>query len=234
LEQKYSAIEGKASTVLDYVISAAKEDKYIILTNDERRTIDEFIWCQMVRVPDVHNCIPLMTDFHPVYIDALKGALKRYETEKRPLADDERAFFDRHDQEMRIKKNIMNRTLNEGDFEEAIGLIKRIGLHVCLIGIPNTSFVIGSNPITTSRHDGRQLFADPDDQLWFPISSDLAICLTGTISYKRRLVLQDSYIRNVRIINGAIFEQSSIVAAASKDLISSLASRHRKKHKKKM
>jgi hypothetical protein len=228
LEQKYSAIESKASTVLDYVISAAKADNDIDLTTGMRRTIDEFIWCQMTRVPDVHECI--LPDFYQLYT----GHLKQYETERRPLSDDERAFFHTPDQEARIKKNIMNRTLKEGDYEEVINLINSIGLQVCMIGVANKSFVIGSNPITTSGHDGRELFADPDDQLWFPISSDIAICLTGTISSKRRLSLRDEvYIRNVSVINQAVFEQSSIVAASSKDLISSLSSRHRK-HKKKM
>ena len=95
---------------------------------------------------------------------------------------------------------------------------KRIGVAVIRNPKPRRSFVIGSNPVVKMSNPGRSHLADPTVEVWLPLARDVAV--TPCPGERDKVISAND--RHIRAINKGIFQQSTVVAGCSRELIESV------------
>ena len=205
-------LEGQANEVIKKIIQVARRGELPSLTTSEKETWDEFCHCQFLRTPERRNYFQSITP----------DALYYFESEIRPLSDDEREKLNAPQEQHRFGNNTWVKIVGtpDGELLEILSNKKDIGIGIILN--PTRSFIIGSNAIFFSAPPNRQTnHSDSDVGTMFPISHDLIVA-TGGIHGEAGLVEMND-ILGIRQINKAIFNQSDMIAGRSRELIKSLA-----------
>lgn len=208
-----SRLESDASPVIEKIVSAARRGGPPSLSLTERGIWAAFTYVQFKRVPE-------MREMHKEEIFQEIRREIDFMRQFRRFADHELSVL--HDEEKmeRLWRNISIQGVQKPLSKEGteIFLEKRIGVAVIRNAKPKRSFVIGSNPIVRMSHPERSHLADATVELWLPLARDVAVSPCPGES--------DSVIsvndRHIRAINRSVFEQSTVIAGCSRDLIESL------------
>lgn len=211
LESDLSVLEGKASPIIDKMVSMARNDKEPGLTREERSVWDMYLYTQWKRVPDVHDQVAVLAG-DPSEWDEIFAELK--------------VMFPDHDEQidqLRHDPEEMRRLIKDGTAAairfspgEVLKVLAGRGVIVARVAVLGASLAIGSRPVLRFGGDLR----DPNTEMWLPVASDVVVGIGG---YGRKERLE--HLTNQSAIdqlNQATAEQSTSFAAASKELIVSL------------
>ena len=102
-----------------------------------------------------------------------------------------------------------------------MGVLERRGIGILQVRRPKKSFIVGSRPVVKLTPGGRTDLEDTVVEMWMPIASDVAAGV-GLGGGRISLFFLDAE-KPIRQLNAAIASQSSIIAAASRALVRSVA-----------
>lgn len=214
MERTLNKLETLADPVIEHIVQAARRGEVPRLSNEQ---LD--IWCyffaiQWRRVPDLHLTV---TPDHEVSasFDKLIAELRTTQ----PHLEGELDQLSEPHERRRMIKNARVGVLETVSFEVMDALRSR-GLLIGVIGQPEKRFVLASRPVTKLTRLGATDVRHPQCELWLPVASDIVIGLgqgRGMESLGR--VTPDQ----VRHLNLAAAEQSTVFASASAALTRSLA-----------
>ncbi len=172
-----------------------------------------FLFHQWKRSPDVQR------RFFAKFDQIVPEFVERFENEHRALTVEERAMLESPEMMQRIQNNVRVSSMADRGERVERALAMR-GIAIAALHHPRKSFVIGTNPVVRFPPGGIPL-TDPRVELWLPIASDVAVCSYGEPKSERIFPSLDA--AQVRTLNRTIFEQSTVIAARSPELIASLA-----------
>lgn len=203
-------LEGKASPVIEKIVSAARQGDPAKLSPDQKDIWVEFTYIQFKRVPErrekhkeeIFQEIRREIDFI--------GQFRRFTDHELSILDDEETME-------RLWRNISIQSVQKPLSKEGaeIFLEKGIGVAVIRNPKPKRSFVIGSNPVVKMSNPERPHLADPTVELWLPLARDVAVSPCPGESDK----VVSANDRHIRTINKSIFQQSTVIAGCSRELI---------------
>ena len=197
-ETDFSKLERETAEILRKIIEAARARKLPGLTPSEKKTLDWFLLCQWMRVPDrsdpaVERILEKVSFRHPRIED---------------FSDEERARFKREIRVIGMTRGIKSPS------KKILSVLERKGL---AIGIPreeNEGFVIGSNPVLKTP-PGYYLFGRIV-QIWLPIAFDVAVTPYFPRGVEDFIEFEEEGIRS---FNKEVFEQSNAIAGNSEELV---------------
>jgi hypothetical protein len=217
LERHYADLEGRASPVVDKIVTCARNGRRPHLSAKERAIWDLVFYHQWKRVPDVRDQI-----FDRMDIDStVKEAAQLFEALARPLTPREARDLQDPRWIARIKQNATVSALAHSS-QDVLDVLAQKGICIAVIRKPHKAFVIGSRPVVKLTHRGREHLADATVEVWLPIAYDIIVGpapITPTDELLRD-IWEDSIIR---CLNRATFIQSTAVAGKSQKLVASLA-----------
>lgn len=216
VEKDFSVLESNADAVIEKIVSAARAGVVPGLTTEEKEIWNHFLYYQFKRTPDFHTANNTLANF-----DAhLDRSIIEFERTRRPLTNTERANFQEPDFRERMKKNSWVLAVAKPG-PEVLTVLRGKGLRVTLLEKLNKSFIISSFPIVRFAEFKNTHLSDPGVEMWFPIASDVAVSVAPWPGGVERLsIMSDD--RHIRIINEALYKQSTIIASRSEELIGSL------------
>ena len=216
LEKHFAKLEGTTNPIIEKIVSAVRSGKMPGLTRNEKALLDLFLYYQWKRVPDFETSLDIFADFE----DVLGRAVEKFERTCRALRGDERANLKNPETLARIKQSAKLKSLADPG-QNVQQLLSRKGLAIAVIGRPNKSFIIGSQPVAKFTLPGRAHLSDPTVEIWLPIAHDVAITPAPQRGNETIAVIRDDKL--IRHINTGICGQSTIIAGRSEALIKSLA-----------
>lgn len=203
-------LEGKAGPAIEKIVSAARRGDTPNLSVAEKDVWVEFTYIQFKRVPERRekNKEEIFEEIRRE-IDFI-GQFRR-------IADHELSILDDEETMERLWRNISIQSVQRPLSREGaeIFLEKRIGVAVIRKPKPKRSFIVGSNPVVKMSNPGRSHLADPTVELWLPLARDVAV--TPCPGERDKVVAAND--RHIREINKSIFQQSTVIAGCSRDLI---------------
>ena len=206
-------LDGKANPVIAKIVSAARRGNPPNLSPDEKDFWMKFSYIQFKRVPE-------RREKHKEEIFQEVRREIDFIGQFRPFSDSELSILEDDEKMERLWRNISIQSVQEPLSKEGaeIFLEKRIGVAVIRNPKPKRSFVIGSNPVVQMSHPERFHLADPTAELWLPLARDVAV--SPCPGESDRVVSAND--RHIRAINRIVFEQSTVIAGCSRDLIESV------------
>jgi hypothetical protein len=214
LENVYAKLEGSTAVILASLISAARNGEAVVLTSEDRRIIDKFIYHLWRRTPDVFDrMFPAESDQEAISL--IEVALR--EKQHQLIIDDI--------EKLRIPgnaKRIINNTRLEvlqAERPEILGAFSEFELHVVVVADRRSSFIVGSYPVLALNGEKLSTFVSTGTEIWVPIAPDVALCLCSPLSFQ--IVAADQAL--VRKVNEMIVARSSSIASHSEALLRSLA-----------
>ncbi len=213
LEHQFAELEGKATPVLDSLISSALARKFPILTPDDRDTLNRFFLQQYRRVPEF--LAPHKEN------KELKKELDHYdelivEASKKCPDMNVSSFIGNTAQKRLVQHAIVKTLSNENT--ESLRAIARMGLALLVTKKATKAFIIGSRPALKFNEPGRASLDCSEVELWLPISSEVALCFNHQVDGG----IFEATDGTIRWLNKAIARESRIIAGRSRALISSL------------
>jgi len=209
-ETKLADIEYRASPIIEKIIANARMWKFSQLTSVERDTFVLFFLQLWTRLPSMRD----RTALNQVKSERDQQAYRDF---KGMSATDQ---IDRAEMGKFIGKEMWTRSIQDpGEFMEDVVLpiLRSMSLGVAVAQRGQSGFVIGSDPVLRIR---REFDLDhPDIQLWLPLAHDVAVFLV----HDNQEILGGLDDQDIQNFNRDIFEQSTIVASRSRELIESLA-----------
>ena len=206
-------LEGKAGPVIEKIVSAARRGDTPNLSVAEKDVWVEFTYIQFKRVPERRekNKEEIFEEIRRE-IDFI-GQFRRNADHELSILDDEETME-------RLWRNISIQSVQQPLSREgaAILLEKRIGVAVIRKLKLKRSFIVGSNPVVKMSNPGRSHLADPTVELWLPLARDVAV--SPCPGERDKVVYAND--RHIREINKSIFQQSTVIAGCSRELIESL------------
>lgn len=214
METALSRFEGESELVMARIVEAARAGARPSLCADELTTWLRFFFLQWKRVPDLH-----LTVTTPEDADAL---LDEIFAEARELFPDHGAELDRLSQPAERARAIKNARVDglRGMSVEVFEAMQSRGLGIVRITRADKRFIVGSRPVVKLTHPGKTSLRHPECELWLPIASDVMV---GLGRGKGTETLVDCTPDNIRHINLAIAQQSTMFASGSTALTQSLA-----------
>jgi len=214
-EKYFNTLETRAEIVLKKIVSAAEARILPKLTAEERDTWHHFMYHQWVRVPEQYKS--LWPENHAGAV--IDEQIEEFTKTVRPLTSAEETMLaDEHHRKRLIKNALIQSLIIPG--KRAIEVLQEIGLGIAVIPRNNKAFIIGSIPMVRFGPSMDSDLRSPGVELWFPISSKVAVCPVGPARSERLILIQKD--RQIRAINTAIFRQSQLVAGHSRPLIISI------------
>ncbi len=212
LEGRLSRLEGAAETVLNRIVEAARGNQTPSLTATELAIWLRYFVIQWKRVPDLH--LTITTDAEA------EADIRRLIAELRQVLPNRGAELDALEAPNAIRRTVQNARVSSlerigGDVKQAL-LARGLGIVCCP---PGKRFVLASRPVAKFSLPGRGDLRNPEVEMWLPVAEDVAAGL-GTGPGTERLVR--ATVDQVRHINLTLFEQSTIIASASRTLLRSL------------
>ena len=206
-------LEGKASPVIEKIVNAARRGHLPSLSPVEKDIWVMFSYVQIKRVPETRE---------KYKEEVIQEVLREIDFigQFRPFTDPELSILDDEETMERLWRNSSIHSVRVR-FEKGVFEIlseKRIGVAVIRKPKPKRSFVIGSNPVVKMSHPERSHLADSTVELWLPLARDVAVSPCPGESDKV-ISVND---RHIRTINRSIFQQSTVIAGCSRELIESL------------
>lgn len=203
-------LESDASPVLEKIVNAVRRGQTPNLSSDEKDIWVKFFYILFARVPDrIDKASDVVRQIVLAKID--------FASQLRPLNDLELS--------VRNSPETMNKHLKNGGIQnlpmstsgKVFEFLAETRNVVAVINKPNLerSFVIGSNPVVRASYPEGFHIADPDAEVWLPLASDVAVSPwpgenDEVISANDRLI---------RAINRSVFEQSTVIAGCSREVI---------------
>ena len=208
LEIRFSKLESEVSPIIDRIVDCALSGKKPELSDVQLNRWNNFVSYQQKRAPDAFERMGVTQ----TYPDDLLRRVDEIERDIRPLTDQEKKDIFSY----RMYQNVVvaARGTNEGFVLEAL---TRRGLAIAILDSPKRSFIIGDYPLARL---GRNSLNHPQCELWFPVSSKVAVSPWGEASSETIIALNREQVRRM---NNVIWEQSNIIAGRSDRLIRSLA-----------
>lgn len=214
LERYLATLENEANRLIERIVVAARNSLLPKLTNDEKAIWDLFFYYQLKRVPDVYDDIDIVNDFE----NYIQQRLAKFEKKYRPVTAEERTHMQDPLVLARMKQNAKVMAITYPG-KEMLGILRNKGLGIAITHKPRKSFVIGSRPIVKLTYPGREHLSDPSVEMWFPIARDVAVTPALPKGEEKLVAIKDF---DVRAINASIYEQSTLIAGRSEELIRSL------------
>ncbi len=206
LEDAFGRVEDKAARIIKKIVTAARSGKNPNLSLQERTAWDIYVQGQFKRVPDHLNPLSVGAD------EELDRILAEFQRERGvTVGPDDRA---------KIARNARNDALGLVDPDVA-AFLARLGLVVAVIDIPKKAFILGSSPLVSYPRPGLTKLGPRE--WWLPITSGVAVSPGGRPDSERVVRVTDA--RAIRRFNEIVWEQSTMVAGCSRELIASLVSR---------
>ena len=206
------SIEGPAKSVLNKIMHSGRKGVVPRLKKSEKRIWDEFLFCQLTRLPKSLNSIDGS--------EILSSVLEDFERDIRPLTVDERRIYSDPEQQRMLTQNAWSKVVSEpgGEF---INVLEKKGLLICVIRNHKKSFIIGDSPDIRATHKGITDLTHPEVRILFPVSHDIVITQGNKKREEKIAPLSDTML--IRQINEVVYRQSEVIAGRSSELISSLA-----------
>jgi len=217
LEHYYADLECLANAIIEKIVTSARYGHKPHFTAQERDIWDYFFYNQWKRVPDFQRKF-FQTD---KFESQLKAAAAAFETNYRPLTQDEERDLQDPAWLERVKQNAKIHALTRSS-PRILAFLKEKGLGIAIIRKPGKSFVVGSFPVVKLAYPGRQHPADPTAEIWLPVAHDVAVS-PAPVPSRVELLIEIHADSPVRAINAAIFKQSTAIAGRSQRLIASLS-----------
>ena len=217
LEYWFSELEGDANKIIEKIVTEARQGIRPFLPFEDRRILDLFFYYQWKRVPDMHGSFYVDHQFH----QSVEESLKRFEDIYRLLTDEERKDFNDPDFLKRFKQNVKVGVIGAPS-SPILGILAQKGLGIGVIKKQNKSFILGSFPVVKLALPGRTHPMDPTVEIWLPVAHDVVIC-PAPIAPTEELVVPITEMQHIRRLNEAIYKQSTVIAARSSILVSSLS-----------
>jgi hypothetical protein len=216
LESWFAELESETNSIIEKIVTSARAGREPGLSPEERRVWDLFFYYQWKRAPELIETTASISDFDT----ALHDMIDEFEETVRPLTQSEREDFQNPPTIKRMRQNAIVRSVADPG-RRVLPELGKNALAILITRKIKKSFVLGSRAIVKLTNRERTNLSDPSVEVWLPVASDVAICLTSG-SPRERLVdcSDDQHIRN---LNRATFKQSRIVAGRSQALIASLA-----------
>lgn len=210
LEKWYNRLETKTAPVVKRLIAAAEAQKPPQLTVPERKIWFNFVYHQQKRAPDAFSRLGLVASLP----DDLPHAIAEYERRAGRLSDEERAEVLSEAGIRRLTQLASVKARGEPS-QEVVDVLAARGLAIAWITSPKKSFVLGDHPMARMGVDASLA----GTELWFPISSRVAVSPFGKPNSEVNVALDD---RQVRRTNEIIWTQSNVIASRSAQLLRSL------------
>ena len=208
--QFLAPLESDASPVIEKIVNAARRGQPPGLSSDEKDIWVKFSYNQFVRVPETRET------YKEEIFQELRSELD-FIGQFRPFTDSELSILDDEETMERLWRNSTIQSVRMTHAKEVFDILseKRIGVAVIRKPKPKRSFVIGSNPVVKLSHPERSHLSDPTVEVWLPLARDAAVTPCPGESDKV-ISLQD---RHIKSINKSIFQQSTVIAGCSRELI---------------
>ncbi len=202
-------LEGKASPVIERIVSAARRGDPPNLSPDEKDVWVRFSYNQFVRVPEKRE------KYKEEILEEIRNEID-FIRQFRPFTDRELSILDDEERLERLWRNSSVQNARVTSVKVA-GVLseKRIGVAVIRNPKPKRSFVIGSNPVVKMSNPGRSHLADPTVEVWLPLARDVAV--SPCPGERDKVVSAND--RHIRAINTSVFKQSTVIAGCSRELI---------------
>jgi hypothetical protein len=215
LEAAFSDLESRAEPIVEKLVKAGRASVAPNLSASETQLWHEFFYAQWRRVPDIHNRVVYEGEIED-YIDFLADRFRQIA----PHRAAELAELETPEGRRRIVQNARVDTLSKQS-TEVLCLLEERGLAVVAIRNLRKQFVVGSAPVVKLTTKRSSHIAALTTEVWLPVASDVMVGV-GIGKGKESVRKIDSG-EVVRRINQAIAGQSSVIAAASRALVESLA-----------
>ncbi len=220
LEEKYSKIETKIQPVFEKIFQNVRSAILPKFTDHELDTLIEFVYTQYRRVPDFHEQHYSDQNFNDVISEQLQ---------KIPEEDPQKEEFRQIHQKIltagpyrnffKQKVKVKSQQISTGKIEE---FLRDRGIVYAVINKNNKSFIIGSRPVLMMRAIGRHHDYTNQNEIWLPLSSDIALCFAPIVKEKS-FIFEMSDNQDIRYFNECIYNQSNIIASQSNKLIASIS-----------
>jgi uncharacterized protein DUF4238 len=218
LELIYAELESRADPVIEKIVTSARNGRMPHLTREEKQIWDDFFYIQWKRVPDFHGKFTADENFRRL----LEGERAKLKEMGRLTPDEEHKFEDPAWIE-RVKQNAKVDSLARMS-PRVRAILSDKGLVIAITRKSTKSFVMGSFPVVKLAFPGREHLADPTVEVWLPVAHDVAVCPAPVQPTREKLV--EIHDHQVRVINVAVFKQSTAIAGRSRELIASLSHSH--------
>ncbi|WP_341911466.1 DUF4238 domain-containing protein [Ferrovibrio terrae] len=211
----FSPLDRKANDLVEKIVTAARVNKRPILSPNEKKLWNEFLYYQWKRVPDRLRTSAALTDLK----NYIPGLISEYEKKNIHVSDEKKKRFEDPKYLKELANSARAIAAATKPSEEIESILERKGIVIALIKKGTKSFIIGSQPVVRFSNSGNMHLSDPGVELWLPVSRDVAI---SPAYRKGEEVLIEVTDAQVRHINLTIFKQSTTIAARSAYLISSI------------
>jgi hypothetical protein len=215
VELELSRFETDAARVVHKIVQAALSEKVPQLSADEKQVWYAFLHLQWRRTPEAQIAACSDSELLQMFDETcneVRQLLPARATEIDALSSPEA--------KLRTVRNVRVESLRQAS-ERVMSVLARRGISVLLIRKPRKKFIIGSRPVVKITPQGRTHLNDPVVELWLPVASQVAAGAgvgDGGISL---WFLDDD--KPIRQLNETIAAQSNIIAAASRELVQSVA-----------
>ncbi|MCJ2120084.1 DUF4238 domain-containing protein [Methylobacterium sp. J-001] len=218
-ETRLSVIEGRASPILDRVITEAREGRASLFSEAERLALSTFFIAQFRRSPDLHNTVAGRRRVD----DAVAEVIAEWEAAGHIAPSSQRSAVENERLGRKIRGNLLAENA-AAPMETASPVMMQRGFTTGVIRLPQRSFVLGSTQFARLLSpQRRQDLGDPGSELWLPIASDVALCSHGLPGRGRLLEIDRD--QDVRKVNGAIVSASTVFASPNRELVEALSRR---------
>ncbi len=210
----YKRLDDTAATLIERMLSSVRKGRVPKLTKQEKSKWDNFTFLQTKRLPAFHNVKMDQSALE----SAVQFVVDRTESEHGPLGSAEIAYLRNY---VETEENVQNAKIYalQAPGEQTQELLGSRGIGFARIAQPRRSFIIGDWPFVRPRPP---LLSDPSGsiaEMWLPIAKDVAVSHSGRAGEERIIDVSAS---QVRIMNEAIYRQSSEVGSCSAELLASL------------
>ena len=219
-ETRLSAIESRAELVIARVVADARAGRPTAFSLTDHLALVDLFVAQYRRAPDSLRG-PIAARMAQ---DLATTGAARWEALYGPMSDEERRLLT--DPEFLLQGR---RETIASDAASPLGTateaMQRRGFSIARIGVPNRSFMLGSNPVVRFRAkgSGRQDLDEPATELWMPVAHDIALVSCGAAGASRFVELRHD--RLIRQINSAVVDGSTVFASATRELVEAWARR---------
>lgn len=217
LEDAYAEFEGQVRPVVAQIIERARLGRKPSLTLGQLELWWNFFYHQHKRPPGVFDHVDAVQEFDNDP-DAYASGLIASNPGQLPEArhDELRQLLRNDASRARVRQTALVRARAAGS-DEVISVLANRGMSIAVITRSDRkSFVVADRLMVRL---GESELSHPDNELWMPISADVAVSPGGPAGSETLYHLAGE---NVRHINRHLYAQARIVAARSPHLIRSL------------
>ncbi len=215
VEDALSKLESAVDPIVCRIVDCSITSRRLELTKAEKRKIAEFIIALYKRSPSIRAQYSSL-EFVRSSLDESIGELKNAGIEvSSPVRD---KIYSHLWLSEAMKQASVQATLLHT--EEYVERICRKGVRFARPSYSNKSFILGSVPFLQLKGIDSAGFSDAKSEFWLPIAPSVAIVFFGEEDILDPIPLQSQH---VRFINLEVWRQSNAAAAASRELLMSLA-----------